>query len=107
MSTSATAASPASSVSRRRHGDATWVPDPAARTGSPTSWALTPAGGCRLERIVSISCCCSANGISRIPNASVATRRSGVITSWEKYGGIAASRPCTSPCVSFGVVVAA
>ena len=49
---------------------------------------VTPAGGCRLERICSISCCCSASAIRRIPNASVATRRSGVITSWEKYGGI-------------------
>ncbi len=35
----------------------------------------------------------AARLISRMPNASVAARRSGVITSWEKYGGIAPSRP--------------
>ena len=35
-----------------------------------------------------------------MPKASVATRRSGVITSWEKYGGIAPSRPLTCAWVS-------
>ena len=40
-----------------RSGEATAVPDCAASTGSPTSCALTPAGGCRLARIPSISCC--------------------------------------------------
>ena len=43
-----------------------------------------------------------------MPKASVATRRLAVITSWEKYGGIAASRPLTCAWVSFlGVGLAA
>ena len=76
----------------RLHGEDTCAPDLAASTGSPTSCALTPAGGCRPERIASISCCCWSRPIRRIPNASVATRRSAVITSWEKYGGIDAEQ---------------
>ena len=85
------AARPTSSVSRRRHGSATCAPERAASTGSPTSFALTPAGGCSVERIASISRCWRSRLIRRIPNASVAARRSGVITSCEKYGGIAPS----------------
>ena len=35
----------------------------------------------------SITRCCWSSGMSRIPNASVAVRRSGVTTAREKYGG--------------------
>ena len=76
----------------RRPASPTRPPAPAGRRGS----RCTPAGGCRLERICSISCCCWSRPIRRMPNASVATRRLGVITSCEKYGGITLSRPLIS-----------
>ena len=63
---------PASSVNTRRHGEATSAPDCAARTGRPTSCTFTPGGGVQAARIASITRCCSASGIRRMPNASVA-----------------------------------
>ena len=60
-------------------------------------------GGFRLERIASITRCCSSRPISLMPNASVATPRPAAITSWEKYGGIAPSSPFTSACVNLGL----
>ena len=72
-STSATAASATSSVTRRRQGEATC----ASRLGRQhrqadelRAHALRADAGS--TRIASITCCCSARAIERIPNASVA-----------------------------------
>ena len=70
----------------------------AASTGSPASCALTPAGGCRSDRIALITCSWRSSGISRMPNASVATLRSVVITPCEKYGGTASSSALIEAC---------
>ena len=72
---------------------------PAASTGSPTSCACTPGGRVQASRIVvDHAAAGSSSPIRRMPNASVATRRSGVITSWEKYGGIASSSARDRAC---------
>ena len=73
---------------------------PAGRRGL----RCTPAGGCRLERICSISRCCWSGPSGGCRTRASPTRRSGVITSWEKYGGIAPSRPSISRCVSLARV---
>ncbi len=83
-STSATASSPATSVRKRCVVDDSEALAAAARTGSPASAAVVPAGGCSRERMYWMTCSWRESGISRIPNASVASRRSGVITACEK-----------------------
>ena len=92
-STSATAARPASSVPSRRHGEATAALASAASTGSPASSASTPFGGWRRSRMASMTSSWRSSGMSRMPKAIVAVRRSGVMTPCEKYGGTASSSP--------------
>ena len=78
------------------------TPDAAASTVSPTMSARTPAGGCSSARIRCDELLLLAlrpGRRRRTPKESAATRRSGVITSWEKYGGIVLSRPSTSAAV--------
>ena len=94
-STTATASRPASSVASRRHGDAIRSLASAASTGSPASRAVTPGGGSSSRCIVFSTSNWRSSGISLSPNASVAVRRSGVITLCEKYGGTASSSAST------------
>ena len=68
----------------RRHGEASASLASAASTGSPATRAVTPAGGSSAARTRSITACCSSSGMSRIPNARLAVRRSAVMTAWEK-----------------------
>src|SRR3954470_9837888 len=53
--TTKTAASPATSISSRRHSEASLALASAASTGTPTTAALTPGGGFRRERMSSIT----------------------------------------------------
>ena len=100
-STSATAARPASSVPSRRHGEDTAALASAASTGSPASSASIPAGGCRRSRMPSMTSSWRSSGMRRMPKASVAVRRSAVMTPCEKYGGTASSRPSICWRVAF------
>ena len=59
----------------------------AARTGSPASSARTPGGGSSSARMRSTTACCSASATFLIPKASVAVRRSAVMTARENDGG--------------------
>ena len=43
---------------------------------------------------------CSSSGMSLMPNARVAERRSGAITALEKYCGTRSSRPRMRACVA-------
>ena len=91
--TSATASSPPSRIARRRQGEAMRSLASAASTGSPASRAVTPGGGSSSRCIVFSTSYWRSSGSSWMPNASVAVRRSGLITVCEKYGGTVSSSP--------------
>ena len=59
---------------------------------------LTPAGGWSCRRIAEMTCSWRSSGMSRMPNASVAVRRSRVMTPCEKYGGTASSSAAICGC---------
>ena len=65
----------------------------AATTAEPDELRVTPGGGWSIERIVSITRCWRSSGIRRIPNASVAERRSALITLRRSSAGSRPSSP--------------
>jgi hypothetical protein len=83
-STRNTATSPSSRlIARREVDDSSWLAS-AASTGSPTTSAVTPAGGSSLRLMSSITFFWRSSGISRMPNARLATLWSGASTPCEK-----------------------